>query len=119
MSTSIPTYQKALTEMRSYRTFKHRMDEALIAFDVSTVEWTLLGILYKEHTECIRLSDAAEELGVEASFITVIFNKLKKRGLVESRPDLHDSRAKRICVTTAGKKFVARVEAALSKVFTQ
>jgi DNA-binding MarR family transcriptional regulator len=103
------TYKVGLLQAKAYRALKKHTTEALAHLDVSSVEWAFLGILY-DNKNGIRSSDAADELGVEAPFITATFGKLEKKDLVETKVDKTDSRAKLLCLTASGRQFVTSTE---------
>ncbi len=58
----------------------------------------------------VRPKGAAEELGVEAAFVTNLVSDLTKKGLVESKADTNDSRAKYLHITEKGVTFMDSVE---------
>ncbi|MBA3788876.1 winged helix-turn-helix transcriptional regulator [Patescibacteria group bacterium] len=103
------TYHLGLVQAKAYRMLKQQTTEALIHLDISTIEWAFLGLLY-ERPKAVRASVVAEDLGVEAPFVTLIIKKLKKRSLIELKEDAHDSRVKLLCLTSKGKQFVQSTE---------
>lgn len=107
------TYKAGLLLAKAYRILKVHTGSSLAPYGISTIEWAMLGLLF-EHQNGLRSSHLALELGVEAPFITVLFSKLKKISLVDSRADAQDSRAKVIYITSKGKQFVPKVEKELS-----
>ena len=60
------------------------------------------------------MSDLATELLCDASNITQLVGRLEARGLVRREPDPEDRRARRVTITTAGR----RQRRAVEKVFT-
>jgi len=106
------TYRVGLLQAKAYRILKRYTSEGLQSHDISTVDWALLGHLNDFKGGC-RLSHLAEELGVEAPFVTVLYTKLHKKGLVISKTDPDDSRAKIICLTQKGEGFVRETEEGL------
>jgi DNA-binding MarR family transcriptional regulator len=103
------TYQIGLLQAKAYRILKQHTSSALEPMQISTTEWAFLGLLYDQEN-AVRASFVAEELGVEAPFITVLLKKLKTRGLVTSYEDPDDNRAKLLCLTTEGRQFVIETE---------
>jgi MarR family 2-MHQ and catechol resistance regulon transcriptional repressor len=102
------TYRVGLLQAKAYRLLKEETSIALKQYSISTVEWAFLGLLYDMKT--LRPKVAADELGVEASFVTVMFNTLDKEGLVSQKADPSDSRAKTLFLTNKGNEFVEKVE---------
>ncbi len=103
------TYRAGLLQARAFRFLKARTDEVLVPFGITSVHWALLGLLFEKKS--MRMSDLANELGVEAPFITMLINNLSKLRLVETEQDPEDSRAKCAKLTKAGLKFVPATEA--------
>ncbi len=103
------TYRAGLLQTKSYRILKHSTAAALQEFDIATIEWAFLGLL-NDVPHGMRPGDVADELGVEASFITHMVTRLKKTGLIELTTDRNDSRARNIALTSRGREFVIRAE---------
>jgi DNA-binding MarR family transcriptional regulator len=59
-----------------------------------------------------RVTDLAEQLGVDAPTVTRKIQQLEREGLVERHPDPADRRASRIQLTPSGKKMIERIEKA-------
>ena len=102
------TYRVGLIQAKAYRILKQKTTALLKPYDLSTIEWAFLGLLFDNHT--VRPTTAAEELGVEAPFVTVMTSRLKKKGLIITQKDASDSRAKILVLTPLGKAFVERIE---------
>ena len=105
----ITTYNTGLVQTKAYRVLKAETTRMLEPYKISTVEWAMLGVL-NDNTTGLRFLPLAEVLGVEQSFVTVLTNKLKKRGFVQVVIDEHDRRHKWIILTPAGKQFVKKTE---------
>ena len=107
------TYRVGLLQDRAYRVLKKNTLEALREFNISSVEWAYIGLVF-DTDEGIRLSAAAKLLGVEAPFVTEISSRLvSEMGLIKIVPDEKDKRAKRAYITDKGKTFVEKVESHL------
>lgn len=103
------TYRAGLLQAKVYRALKCYTGEKLAPYGITTMDWAFLGLL-QDNVEGMRLSALAEELGVEAPFVTVLFAKMRKMDLIDSKQDLKDSRAKNIFLTTKGKQFIPKIE---------
>ncbi len=104
------TYQTGLLQAKAYRILKQNTNSILSSqHEITSTGWAFLGFLY-DNPDGVRLSDCANELGVEGAFITPLAGSLKKKGLIayETAPD--DARVKRATLTPLGKKFVAETE---------
>ena len=102
------TYRAGLLQAKAYRILKQETAKILKPFDITTFEWGFLGLL-ADH-EAIRPKHLAEELGVEAPFVTQILQRLKKKGLVAETRDPKDTRAKTLSLTAKGETFISKIE---------
>ena len=100
-----PTYRAGLLHAHSYRILRKHASDELEVVELTTLDWSLLGLLYEQH-KGYRSSKLALLLGVEAPFITETVRKLKKKGYVKEALDAKDSRAKIVCLTAKGRGFV-------------
>jgi DNA-binding MarR family transcriptional regulator len=105
------TYRVGLLQAKAFRILKETTGEFLEPHGISTTEWAFLGLIYDR--DSIRPKEAAQELGVEPPFVTVMFSKLSDKNLITELADPADSRAKLLSLTEAGKRFVATVEKGL------
>ncbi len=103
------TYRIGLLQAKAYRSLKQQTTEALAHLDISTTDWAFLGLLY-DHKDGMRATDVAEELGVEAPFVSVLLKKFETREFlfIETSPD--DSRSKVVSLTEVGRAFVPSTE---------
>ncbi len=104
------TYSIGLLQAKSYRILKKKTTAFLSVYDLSTVDWALLGILYETSEETLYLIDIADALGVKPPFVTRIIAELQKRGLVTIEKSNVDSRAKNIHLTKEGSSLVVTIE---------
>jgi DNA-binding MarR family transcriptional regulator len=103
------TYSVGLLQTKAYRILKQATTVSLKEFDISALEWALLGLLYITPMGMLQ-NEIAEELGVETSFITVLSKPMIKKGLIEKKNSRLDNRAKITCITSAGQNFVIKIE---------
>ena len=103
------TYRLGLLQAKAYRILKQRTTEYLFHLDISTIDWALLGLLY-DNQKGIRLKKIADDLGVEAAFVTSLVKSLKQKQLVQIDSDSKDQRAKLLKLTEKGLKLVPGVE---------
>ena len=107
------TYTAGLLQARAYRILKERTSVVLAPLGLSTTEWAFLGLLME--SKGMRPKHAADELGIEASFVTVMTAHLKKNGWIEEMSDTKDSRAKMLSLTPKGRTFVQKTEVHVRK----
>lgn len=109
---SITTYNVGLLQAKVYRKLKDLTNEALKPYDISSVEWAFLGVIF-DHSTGIRSTELAKKLGVKAPFITELVPKFEQRKLLKYEKDDSDARVKKIILTTDGKKLVSEIEKVL------
>jgi len=59
------------------------------------------------HEESLRMKELAEKLGVTTGTLTVMVDKLERKGLIERRPHETDRRSNRVMLTSAGRRHFA------------
>lgn len=110
----VSTYHTGIVQAKAYRILKNYSSRILRDYDVSPLDWALLGLLH-EHPQGLRFTIVAHELGVEPPMVTSMVDALSKKNLVVRSDDPTDRRAKLICLTPTGKNFIPRVEKAVRK----
>lgn len=102
------SYRVGLLQAKAYRVLKQKTMVVLTPLGISTIEWALLGLLADRKS--LRMSHVAQELGVEAPFITAMVLQLKKKNFIVLTKDINDSRVKSMSLTTEGNTFVTETE---------
>ena len=105
----LTTYQLGLLQAKAYRILKMRTNHALKPYNISTIEWALLGML-SEKKEGLTFGEIAKQLGVEAPFVTELLGKLEQKKLVTLVYSELDRRSKKAFISKDGMKLVSTVE---------
>ena len=105
----LSTYKAGLLQAKAYRILKHRTNELLRPYDLSSLDWAVLGLLF-DHEKGFKLSELAKLLGIEAPFASIMIDVLEKKKLVKRIVHPDDRRAKIIILTSQGKKIVPIIE---------
>jgi DNA-binding MarR family transcriptional regulator len=103
-----PTYQIGLVHSKTYRIYKQITTTALKKYNLSFVDWLLLGLLYDAGE--MRYGVLAETLGVEASFVSVLVEQLRARGYIREKKSTSDKRVKQIILSKKGLSLIPDVE---------
>lgn len=106
----LKTYQAGLLQSKAYRRLKSFMADSLSQYDLTMMEWALLGYIYEAGNSGARTSNLAGEFDVEASLMTNMVNSMERRRLVKRVVDPEDKRAKLVAVTEVGSALVVEVE---------
>lgn len=97
----LPLYRIALLHAKANRIIKRWSFTYISQFKLTSVEWVILGYL-ADNLEGKRIRDIAQEISVEAPFITSLLNKLQKSKFIKSEVEKKDKRAKTVKITKAG-----------------
>jgi len=109
----LSSYQIGLLQTKAYRILNHETARILKQYDITPIDWALLGLLYDSQLQSKggrRLSDIAEELGVEAPFVTERAQDLIKLKLVSIIQSKDDKRVKHMELTEKAKLQIPSIE---------
>lgn len=90
---------------RAARRLARFFDDRLKPFGLTNGQFSLLMSLNRP--EPPRLTDLVPLLGMDRTTLTAALKPLERRGLVETRPDEDDRRARRLALTGAGRTALA------------
>jgi DNA-binding MarR family transcriptional regulator len=105
------SYRIGLVQAKAYRLVKNLTGEALKKYELSSIDWAMIGLLY-DFGE-MRYGELAEALGVEAPFVSVLAEGLEQKGYVKETKSTTDKRVKNIHLTKKGERLVPELEAAV------
>jgi DNA-binding MarR family transcriptional regulator len=108
------SYRIGLLQTKAYRILNQRTAEYLKEFNISPIQWALLGLLY-ENPNGLKFSEAAEALWVEAPFITEMIEPLETQKLIKIGRLENDQRVKILSLSEQGKSEVPIIESRLRK----
>lgn len=97
--------QIALLQSKFHRLMKYQMIKTLKPFEISTVEWIILGYLDTLDTP-VPLSSVAEEVGIQDSFMAVLTVKLAEKKMITLESDASDKRKKLVSISRKGSKTI-------------
>ncbi|MCC7470009.1 MAG: MarR family transcriptional regulator [Bacteroidetes bacterium] len=114
----INTYDLVLLQAKSNRALKNKFGEVLDEHKLTTLDWSVLGILSTYNDGC-RFNTIAQELSVEPPFVTELVTKLAKQKLISIKDDIKDRRAKLIILSKKGEEIIQNTEAKLQEHFSE
>ena len=88
--------------------------------DTLDISMTQLGVLFllEEHPGAM-LKELSDQLGVNASAITALVDRMEAAGLVQRKPSISDERAQLLFATAAGLKRAAAARPILGRLNTR
>ena len=107
--TDFETYTLLRMQAKTYRLVKNYVSPVLAKYKLSTLDWSLLGLL-KEYPEGCRFIQISQQMGVEPPFITELVSSIKKNKLIKTESDPDDKRAKILVLTKKGEELVDVLE---------
>lgn len=112
---ALKTYEAGILQARAYRNLRTFMQDHLEKYELTMMQWALLGTVAKAGTKGVTINQLATILDVEGSLITNMVNTAVKTGGVQKKIHPNDSRARIVIATTGGLKLVTQIETELRK----
>ncbi len=109
---SVKSHDVIRLQAKTYRLTKYFFNELLKEHTLSTLDWSILGLL-NESQEGIRYTNIAKRMGVEPPFVTELVSKLEKKKMVISKDSPLDKRAKQVLLTKKGHHKLDDIEKAI------
>ncbi len=106
----LTTYQIGVLVARTHRELKAHTDTVLAPYELTSVDWAILGLLHDDRGAGMKLIDLSEELGVEAPFVTLRIKRLQTRELISVKSGTKDKRERLATITPLGTKIVTIIE---------
>lgn len=113
--TSITTYQAGVGQASAHRNLQRICDEILRPFNITKMQWLIIGATLAAGKSGMRLTDLANELGTTMSYITREVNLLAAKGILVRSGHTVDHRSKLIFVANSYIKECSKIEATLRK----
>lgn len=110
---AITTYQSGIVQASAHRLINREMAHFLLPYDLSCMQWFMIGHIYDAGSEGVRLTDLMRLLDTKLPFITNSINLLESRGIVEKRGHETDNRVKLVSIAPSYRKTVQVIEAHL------
>lgn len=107
--TGISMYEACLLHSRADRSLRTVMAGRLEKFDLTMMEWLLLGAVKEGGNTGITMSDAASTLDVTLPQVTALSASLSKSNLIKQKVNRQDRRSRRLSITAAGKRLLEEI----------
>ena len=109
----IPTYHAGIAQSRAHRSLGVLIAGWLKKYDVTMLQWFMLGLVYDAGSKGIRITDIAAQLDTTKAFVTKHINILEAKALVIRSIDAKDTRSRIVNLTPAARPQVEEIEQAL------
>jgi DNA-binding MarR family transcriptional regulator len=108
-------YELGIAHMLLARKASAFRNRFLKPYGLSSAEWFILGLIQsKSAAGGIRVTDLANALDVQTTYITASVNVLRSGGYVDTLKDLDDARARLLVITKKGNEAFSAIEKSLT-----
>jgi DNA-binding MarR family transcriptional regulator len=113
--TVLTTYQALVYQSRANRAVKELFEQILREYNLTMMQWSVLGFIKDAGKQGVRISDLAGQIDTSLAFITNSVNALEAKGWVYRVGHETDNRAKLVCVASEYRKKLDTIEQRLQK----
>jgi len=99
---SVTTYYVGRLEASAHRSIRVFKDKTLSKYDITGMQWLVIGSVLDSGTLGMRITDLSNQLGTTLGFMTNTVNLLVSKKMLARIDNIHDNRSKIVTVT---KKF--------------
>lgn len=111
---SISMYEACLLHSRADRALRVVVSRQLEKFDVTMMEWLLMGVVCAGPKEGMTMTAVASALDVTLPQVTALTASLTKSKLIKQKVSRQDRRSRRLACMPAGKKLLEQTESAIT-----
>lgn len=106
----VTTYQSGVVQSAAIRKLNRFTGEFLEEYDLTTMEWFIIGTVYDAGKKGISLTNLKQKLGTTMPFITTSVNTLLKKGVLTKSADKNDARTKIVAITPSYQPTCIEIE---------
>jgi len=111
----VSMYQALLLHSRADRVLRTVVSKQLDKFNVTMMEWLLMGTVQNGSKEGVSMSDVASSLDVTLPQVTALTANLTKLKYLKQKVSRLDRRSRRLVITNVGKKQLEDIEEYLER----
>jgi DNA-binding MarR family transcriptional regulator len=109
----ITTYQVGALESAAHRALRQYKDGLLSSYDLSGMDWYIIGAVNDAGSAGIRTTDLAQTLGTTLGFLTKSLKLLEAKKIVSRKANAKDARSSYIVLQPHYQKTVREIESVL------
>lgn len=95
---TMTTYEAGIMQASTHRILQKFCDEVLKPYDISKMQWLIIGTVLDSGKNGIRITDLANKLSTTLSYLTNTINLLESKGMLVRINSPSDERSKMIVV---------------------
>lgn len=109
----ITSYQSGVMQSAAHRLMSRMKSQYLSQYELTAMQWFVIGFVYDAGTKGIRLNDLMKILDTTMPFVTTIVNLLESKNILYKTSDTTDSRVKLATLNPKYRHAVEEIEAGL------
>ncbi len=106
----VTTYQSGVAQSAAMRNLNRFTASFLRTYDLTTMEWFIIGTVYDAGTKGISLTNLKNKLGTTMPYITNSVNTLLAKNVLEKSLDTSDARTKIVTVAPSYRHSCQEIE---------
>lgn len=107
---NVKTYQAGVIQSTAFRVINKTTANLLKEYNLSTMQWFIVGTVYDADKKGISITDLANKLDTGISFLTNSINVLELKGMVVRKDHNKDSRVRLVHINPEFKPQCADIE---------
>lgn len=111
----ITTYQVGALESAAHRSLRQYKDGLLKSYDLSGMDWYIIGAVADAGNSGIRTTDLAVHIGTTLGFMTKQLKLLEAKKIVHRKANAQDARSSFVFLNPAYRKKILEIEQMLRK----
>jgi DNA-binding MarR family transcriptional regulator len=109
----ITTYQAGVIQAGVHRSLQKECDAILKQFDITKMQWLMIGTVLDSGSKGIRISDLAKKLGTTMGYLTNNLKVLELKGMISRQDSGSDSRSRLVIVNPKFAPMCKKIESTL------
>jgi DNA-binding MarR family transcriptional regulator len=111
----LKTYQVGAMESAAHRAMRQYKDALLAPYNITGIEWYLVGTVADAGEAGARITDLADALGTTQGFITKTVNLLEAKNILRRKANAKDARSSFVIMNKSYMKTLDEIETMLRK----
>lgn len=106
----VSTYRAGVAQSAAYRLLRQYVDDCVDSYDLTTMQWFMLGVVYDAGETGITVTELSQALDTTIPYITTTLNMLERGGMVKRTPKPGDGRTRVVRLVPRHIKTVEKIE---------
>lgn len=106
----LKTYQVGVVESAAHRALRKHKDECLKEYNITGMQWYIIGTVADTGVKGIRITDLAKMLDTTLAFLTNTVNLLVSKGILARHVNAEDNRSNFVVMQKSYQKTYKKIE---------